>query len=248
MESRGPSQPPPADPDIHNPLHEPQNIFQLDQASQQQFVGESTCTAFGDRLLQCIHPQGTPASMPSGYRYVQNSAFARQLGTPAACKLPDRIRSNLLVRVATRFIGQDYHFFLQEDFLQQLDAAYNSRDMQDCDPVWACKFFVVLALGELYSTTTPTIPPHQTDSQSVPGTDYFLSAVNLLQDQFEEPTTANIETMLLFVSCAICWDFSKASALGKVLAHCANILPVLLFKRPRACQIRTYVQRHRAQA
>ena len=106
--------------------------------------------------------------------------------------------ATLLVRVALRFIGQDYHFFLHRDFLQQLERAYSPTDSWRYDSVWACKFFVVLALGTLYSTATS--PSGRVVGQSVPGTAYFLSAVALLQDLYEEPTIAQIETLLLFVS------------------------------------------------
>lgn len=187
------------DPDISNPFREPDRIFQLDQASQQQFVGESTCLAFGDRILQCLNPQSTTASLPPDRGYVTNPAFARQFSSVANCKFPERIRANLLVRVALRFIGQDYHFFLHDDFLQKLERAYDTRHSPEyTDSVWACKFFAVLALGEMYSTSLPAAK--ETRPTSVPGTGYFLTAVSLLQDLFEEPSVAQIENLLLFVS------------------------------------------------
>lgn len=205
QQSRDPSQPPPVDPDmvnadsnISNPFREPDRIFQLDQASQQQFVGESTCLAFGDRILQCLNPQPTAAALPQDRDYVSNPVFARQFGTINNCKFPERIRANLLVRVALRFIGQDYHFFLHDDFLQQVERVYDSRQSQQYDSMWTCKFFAVLALGEMYSTSLPAAK--ESRPTSVPGTGYFLSAVSMLEDLFEEPSIAQIENMLLFVS------------------------------------------------
>ncbi|EXJ78926.1 hypothetical protein A1O3_08426 [Capronia epimyces CBS 606.96] len=186
LQSRPPSHPPSADREIANPLKQSRSL------SHQHFVGESTCAVFANRLLQCLQPEGTSTSTLPEQHYVKRPEFTRQVGNPYSCKFPDRIRATLLVRVALRFIGQDYHFFLQKEFLQQLEKAYASKDTQDADPAWACKFFVVLALGELYSTTLPSNPP------SVPGTDYFVSAVNLLQDLYEEPSVTQIETMLLF--------------------------------------------------
>ncbi|TPX11308.1 uncharacterized protein E0L32_001126 [Thyridium curvatum] len=196
-ESRAPSQAPHIDADIRNPIHEPGRIFQLDQASQQQFVGESTCLAFGDRILRCLNPHSaTPTPLHLDQQYVQSPVFARQQHDVTGCKLPERIRANLLVRVALRFIGQDYHFFLHHDFLQQLERAYDSRETPQYDSVWACKFFAVLALGEMYSTSIPAVKSDR--HCSVPGTDYFLTAVGLLQDLFEEPSVAQIEVLLLF--------------------------------------------------
>lgn len=184
--------------EICEPLHEPQDLFRLDQVSLEQVVSDSTCTAFSDRLLQCLQPQSRAAYILPENQYVQNAAFARQMSDTSTFKLPDRIRATLLVRVTMRFIGQDYHFFSYNDFLQQLEKAYSSTDSQRYDATWACKFFAVLALGELYSTATPA--SGHVGNRSVPGTDYFVTAVKLLQDRFEEPTTAQIETMLLFVS------------------------------------------------
>jgi hypothetical protein len=171
-------------------------VFQLDGTSKQHFVGESTCTLFADRLLQCLDPCTTLASTPSDYRYVKNAAFARQSSGAESLKLPDRIRATLLVRLALKFIGQDYHFFLQSDFLTHLDAAYSTRESA-LDVLWTCKFFAVLALGELYCTTGPFVA--RSRDQSVPGENFFITAVNLLQDLFEEPCIAQIEIMLLFV-------------------------------------------------
>ncbi|KAK7219730.1 hypothetical protein V2G26_007733 [Clonostachys chloroleuca] len=196
QDSRATSQGPVVDSEISNPYLEPRSLFQLDQALRQQFVGESTCLAFGDRILQCLNPHSTPPSMTSEHQYVRDPAFARQTSGLAGCKLPERIRGMLLIRVALRFIGQDYHFFMHGDFLQQLEKAYASKESPNFDAVWACKLFVVLALGELYSTSIPTASHGR--GPAVPGTDYFLTAVKLLQDLFEEPSIAQVEVMLLF--------------------------------------------------
>ena len=135
-------------------------------------------------------------SVNQDLQYVRNPMFARQYTLPAGIKLPERIRATLLVRVALRFIGQDYHFFLHHDFLQQLEKAYESSDEMQHDSVWLCKLFAVLALGEMYSSGSSTIKGVR--DGSVPGTGYFLTAVGLLQDLFEEPSIGQIETMLLF--------------------------------------------------
>ncbi|KAL4910880.1 fungal-specific transcription factor domain-containing protein [Aspergillus multicolor] len=201
--------PEPAAIDLSNPIHEPRRLFQLDHTSQPQFVGESTCLAFSDRILQCLNPRSTPTPPPER-RYVRNPAFARQSHNVTGCKLPERIRTYLLVRVALRFIGQDYHFFLHGDFLQQLDEAYRLGERFQWDSTWACKLFVVLALGELYScsTSAPALGDVDASSSPVPGTGYFLVAVGLLQDLFEEPSLAQIEIMLL-----LCF---YSNALGRV--------------------------------
>ncbi|KAF5715802.1 transcriptional regulatory [Fusarium globosum] len=90
----------------------------------------------------------------------------------------DRVRARLLVRVALRFIGEDYHLFIHQDFCQILDKVYeSSRDGSGSgcgyDPLWVCKFFVVLAMGQLYSSShTVAAQP----DMNVPGTELFLTA------------------------------------------------------------------------
>ncbi|KAL4951897.1 fungal-specific transcription factor domain-containing protein [Aspergillus filifer] len=188
---------------ISNPLHEPRRLFHLDRTQQPQFIGESTCLAFSDRILQCLDPRSATPPPPPDRRYSRHPTFARQLQGVSGIKLPERIRTYLLVRVALRFIGQDYHFFLHSDFLNRLDEVYRAGECGEDDATWACKLFGVLALGELYSGSAPTstvVPVSGDDNNSslVPGTGYFLVAVGLLQDLFEEPSLAQLEIMLLF--------------------------------------------------
>ncbi|EXL71458.1 hypothetical protein FOPG_12762 [Fusarium oxysporum f. sp. conglutinans race 2 54008] len=157
--------------------------------------GDSTCVTFSQQMLQCLSLQPIEPSSED-YPFYRNPAFARQEKSTAACRLPDRIRARLLVRVFMRFIGHDYHFFLESDFLRQLNSAYDLNATASYDAVWACKFFVVLALGELYSTSV--IPSGELVPHRVPGVDYFVTASNLLQDLYEDPTVSQIETLTLF--------------------------------------------------
>jgi hypothetical protein len=89
---------------------------------------------------------------------------------------------------------------MQRDFLQRLDKMYASaeRFQQQEDSIWMCKFFAILALGQMYSTSLPSAK--ETGSAGVAGSEYFFTAVTLLQDLFEEPSLDQIETLLLFVS------------------------------------------------
>ncbi|KAL3466990.1 fungal-specific transcription factor domain-containing protein [Aspergillus heterothallicus] len=245
-----PPPPPPPDPglcaeqEISDPIHEPSRLFHLDQRSRQRrFVGESTCLAFSERILQFLHPRSTTPPPPPERRYESNSAFARQLESVTGCTRPERIRTYLLVRIALRFIGHDYHFFLHSDFLQQLDDAYRHEGTAHWDPVWACKLFVVLALGELYSCAPAT--GNALHASDVPGTEYFLVATRLLQDLFEEPSLAQIETMLLF-----CF---YSNALGRVnSAHMYSGMAIRLStslglhrRIPSGCSLSAVEREHR---
>lgn len=201
------------DPGITNPIHEPERVaFVMGQSLSQNFVGESTCQAFGDGILQCLNANRFTMPPPPDYQYVRNPTFARQLSSVSSCQFPDRVRASLLVRVALRFIGEDYHFFIHQDFCQNLEKVYeSSREGSECeyDPLCVCKFFLVLAMGQLYSSSyTVAAQP----DMNVPGTEFFLTAVSLLQDQFEEPSIAYIEVLLLFVGVPFLYEMASIGA------------------------------------
>jgi len=183
--------------------HKSTDAFQQEQASLQELHGESTCLAFAERFLHCLSAISA-SPVPSDRQYYRSTVFERQTATAASSRLPDRVRAILLVRVALRFIGQDYHLFLRDEFLQHLERAYSTKNSGgDLDVSWTCKFFVVLALGELYSTSSTMSANRMGDPgavSGVPGTAFFETAVSLLQDLYEEPTSSQVEIMLLFVS------------------------------------------------
>lgn len=107
--------------------------------------------------------------------------------------LPDRIQARLLAEVAIRFLGTDYHLVLKRTFFDMLDRTCTGGIPRN--PAWMCKCFVLLALGEMYSNRKRRMA-----DQHVPGTDYFLRAVGLLQDLYETPSVEQVEVMILFVS------------------------------------------------
>lgn len=179
-----------SDVEVSNPLFEPRNGFLEDKPSAQPaFIGEAACTAFGDRLLQCVEKKYTAS--PAMPNHFQHPTFRRLLS--GDFQLPDRIHANLVIRVALRFIGNDYHLFLKKAFFEKLESTYRVTAQEDL--VWLCKVFVLLALGELYSHRT-----RASNSHNVPGTGYFLQAVSLLQDLHETPSVMQVEVLLLMVS------------------------------------------------
>lgn len=185
-----------ADGDVQNPLFEtPVRPAQSNtHAKQTTFAGEAACTAFGNQLLFCLGGEDVRPSSTRDREYVKDDRFNRL--SKSDYQLPDRIQANLLVRVALRFIGSDYHQFQIKPFLDKLDQVYKSRRDGE-DRVWICKLFVVLALGELYANRSQQEPKIDT---SVPGTEYFLTAIGLLQDLHEEASVQQVEVLLLLVS------------------------------------------------
>ena len=177
--------------DVSNPILETPNGFLGARSSSQPiFIGEASCVAFGDTLLQCVDKDADQPSWPPP-TYFQHDIFNRLLR--ANVTLPDRIQSRLLVEVAIRFIGFDYHLVLKKSFFDTLDRTCTGEISNNL--AWTCKFYVLLALGEMYSNRK-----RRTPDQHVPGTDYFLQAVGLLEDLYENPSVEQVEVMILFVS------------------------------------------------
>jgi hypothetical protein len=177
--------------DVSNPLLEsPTGFVAARSSSQPIFIGEASSVAFGDTLLQCVDKDADLSSWASP-TYFQHDIFHRLMRPEVV--LPDRIQARLLVEVAIRFIGTDYHLILKKSFFDTLDRTCAGETPRN--PAWMCKFFVLLALGEMYSNRK-----RRTADQHVPGTDYFLRAVGLLQDLYETPSVEQVEVMVLFVS------------------------------------------------
>jgi proline utilization trans-activator len=98
------------------------------------------------------------------------------------------------ISTLTNNSGPDYHLLLRKSFLERLDETYRVGKCDDY--VWLCRLFVVFALGELYSQgASKSMSGH-----SVPGTGYFIKAMSLFEDLYDEPTIDYIETLLVIVS------------------------------------------------
>lgn len=171
---------------ISNPL------FETSCASDLHiFHGESACSTFGDRLASLIDPEHFAHPAPTKVHYFRHPLLLRAQETKF--ELPNRIHASLLIERATHFVGKDYHFVLKKQFYKTLDRAYDSR--QPADLVWTCSLFALLAIGELYSNCRSDAGDYK-----VPGTAYFLKAVSLLQDNYEEASLEHIQALNLLVS------------------------------------------------
>lgn len=177
------------------------------------FVGGASCTAFGDSVLQSIDksPNALPRDAVPGY--FTHPSFNRLLHTSIA--LPDRSQAILLARRAHSHIGSNYHLFERRAFFVKLDAAY--RSSAAADPLFACHLYAVMALGELYSNCKSS----KLGAESIPGTEWYVQAVNLLEDLYETPTVEQIQVLLLLVSIL---DTKKATALMYKQSFYANAL------------------------
>lgn len=154
-------------------------------------LGDSACTAFAERLLRCIGAE-QDSLRSSGSQKLQFQHDSLLRSSKPTFELPNRIQASLLVQRALKFIGNDYHLVQRKSFFRRLEQAYGVQ--QQCDTAWTCSLFVMLALGELYANW------HDGSQASVPGTRYFLHAVSLLEDNYENASVDNVQALNLIVS------------------------------------------------
>ncbi|KAL1859180.1 hypothetical protein Plec18170_002295 [Paecilomyces lecythidis] len=179
------------DGDIRNPLIEDRAWFVRDQVSTQPvYIGEAACNAFGTRLRQFLSRDEPVAPLPQS-NYVKHKALLRM--SDPSFRLPNRTYAHLLIKVALRFLGNDYHLMLRKTTLEKLDALY--RDQCFDDPIFLCRLFAIFAIGELYTNRKAT-----SKTSEVPGTGFFMQAMSLFQDLHEEATVSYIEILVLLVS------------------------------------------------
>lgn len=186
--------------DMLNPLFDKQSEIQ--RAIEPGFIGEASCAAFNNRLLQCLDQNYTPLTagfsnyyrLPAARRLpIQGQGLGQDQGLPLDdSRFPDRMHAKLLLNVAKHFIGHYHPLFLEKAFMKELDAFYR----QELDPskLWLCKFLVLLALGEIYTGRRKV-----DDCNRVPGTPYYVRAVHLLPDSYEEPSLIHVEVLTLLV-------------------------------------------------
>lgn len=174
------------------PQEQPQSSFKFvsDELSiQPRYSGEASPETFGSRLHQYITSNHSERRPPP-HIYYKNPKLLRIATTE--CSLPNKNYAKLLVRSVLGFIGGDHHLILKKSFLVRLEDTYQLEVLDD--PVWLCRLFTVLALGELYSGGRTG---SMLKGPGVPGTGFFLRAMEFFQDMHEEPTVSYIETLLL---------------------------------------------------
>lgn len=178
-----------------NPLFDGQSEKPVHERSLEPgFSGEASCAAFSNRLLQCLDDTYIPLS--AGFSNYHRLGTDRNHVIDQGYEFPERMHAKLLLNVARRFIGNYHPLFLEVTFMREIDAVYRRQLIPST--LWLCKFYSLMALGEIYA--------HRRgfgDYNRVPGTNYYVKAVNLLQenqDLYEEPTLIQVEVLTLLVS------------------------------------------------
>lgn len=77
--------------------------------------------------------------------------------------------------------------------MQEIEAVYQTTVRPTV--LWLCKLLALLALGELYTNRRKL-----NDAQIIPGTNYYLQALHMLHDTYEEATLLHVEVLILIVS------------------------------------------------
>jgi proline utilization trans-activator len=168
-----------------NPVHE--------RSLEPGFIGEASCAAFSNRLLSCLDDTYTPST--TGLSNYHRLNTRERVPMHQGAELPERMHVKLLLNVARRFIGNYHPLFLEVTFMKEIDAVYRRELIPSM--LWLCKFYALMALGEVYT--------HRRgigDNNRVPGTNYYVRAVHLLQenlDYYEEPSLMQVEVLTLLV-------------------------------------------------
>lgn len=183
-----------ADPEdtAEGPVGEDRGRFDYDTVPHQTMIlGDSACTAFAEQLLSCIGAEQDMCrtSVPQKAKFEHETLMR---SSKPDIELPNRIQASLLVQRALKFIGNDYHLVRRKSFFLQLDQMYGID--RPTDTAWKCSLFVMLALGELYANW------HDGSEASVPGTRYFLQAISLLEDNYENASVEHVQALNLIVS------------------------------------------------
>lgn len=185
---------------LFNPLFDRQQEKPIhERSSEPGFIGEASCAAFSNRLLSCLESTYTPLSAGlSNYHSLNFQGEAQSQGDAQSRQSPDfpeRMHVKLLLNVARRFIGNYHPLFLEVSFMKEIDAVYRGEITPSS--LWLCKFYALMALGEIYTHRRGV-----GDNNRVPGTQYYVKAVNLLQenqDAYEEPSLMQVEVLTLLV-------------------------------------------------
>lgn len=174
-----------------NPLFDGQQEGFNKPVSEPGFIGEASCAAFSNRLLQCLDETYTP-STASFSNYYRIHTGPRMPLEPD-CGFPERMHAKLLLNVARRFIGNYHPLFLEVTFMREIDAFYR-RELNP-STLWLCKYYTLMSLGEIYTNRRGV-----GDTNTVPGTDYYVKAVTMMQESYEEPSLIQVEVLTLLVS------------------------------------------------
>ncbi|KAJ5152064.1 fungal-specific transcription factor domain-containing protein [Penicillium capsulatum] len=156
------------------------------------YISEAACTAFATRLCQCLRGSDVRPSKLLRGRYMDEL----KLSSLASMNVqwPSLASAKLLVRSALGHVNEAFHVVLRKETMDVLHRVYQKRDFGNQS--LKCKYFALFAMGQAYFTH-PDPPAGSTTPETVPGSTYFVQAMNLLHIIPERPTMVHIESLLL---------------------------------------------------
>jgi hypothetical protein len=181
----------PEESNMLNPLFDGQSDNLVhERASEPGFIGEASCAAFSNRLLQCLDDTYTPST--AGFSNYYRVNIDQRIMVDPRNDFPERMHAKLLLNVAQRFISNYHPLFLKVSFMREIDTVYRREVTPSA--LWMCKFYALMGLGEIYTNRRGV------GDNRVPGTDYYVKAVNMLREAYEEPSLLQVEVLTLLVS------------------------------------------------
>ncbi|KAJ9149000.1 C6 transcription factor [Pleurostoma richardsiae] len=178
--------------EVVNPVMEQRVCEPSTSTSRPVYVGAAACAAFADLLWHHVQPADEAPAPPRQVTVFNHPKLQRVID--AGYRLPSHTYATMLVQVVLKFVGNDYHLIKKKSFMQRIDQIYAALPEPPADPMFLCRMFVVFALGELYLRKSALTNDGQ---RAIPGTSFYLQAMSLFQELYEEPDIEYIETLLL---------------------------------------------------
>ncbi|KAM5352921.1 hypothetical protein ACJ41O_005643 [Fusarium nematophilum] len=169
---------------LTNPLVVTPSQFVTDMGGRKRFLGPSSTWAYSRHVMSMIRQHldhhGT-AEVPlniDGAAFPIEFPSMNQLGSPISMdNLPSLDYALYLTNTVKFHVGQTYHLFEEQTFMQGLFSLYNDGpDPLDAkNRMWFVQFFLVMALGK-------ALLARGVSRTSPPGNEYFLRAMHLFPD------------------------------------------------------------------
>lgn len=166
-----------------------------EEVHENDYFGTGTCQMFDSSLnsflFKFTHKED---DSNNDVNYVnQNSRFfledsAAKKPFSGVLMLPDKEYSVFLIQKVISFLGHEYFFVNPEEFLSKVNDTYET--FLDRDPTWLCYLLITLAVGEQFL--------NESSDGDAPGMRFFISALQIFRDYYENPSLELIQTLLLF--------------------------------------------------
>lgn len=154
-------------------------------------ISEACDTAVATRFRQCI--SSTQYNHPPRLNYPPDDRVVELAESEVVW--PSLSKAKMLVNVAIKHVGVEYHIVLRSQVLRGLEQTY--QDPESTSSLFKSKLLGLFAIGELYSVRMVN------KGEDYPGLSYFAKATRGISIVCERPRLDAIELRLLLV-CGQC--------------------------------------------